>query len=168
MALHSAQCTQRQVHKQVGRRRAAGQRLVPSGESRAQCATWGARRKLLGTLRRGATTRPRRRNKAGARCARSAQCGIARNKIISGTHGATSRMATPREVAGDGRAGSATMGGRATKRCRRRSTKTVCNLGALREHLRITRRRNSAGRIVACRKTGEKRERNTRCGMARG
>ena len=81
------------------------------------------------------------RRKTGARRARSARCGMAT--------GEKKRWAAA--------------GGRAARCCRQRTAKTVRDLSARREHLRIWRaQRNNAGRIGGGRKTGARRARSAR------
>ena len=84
---------------------------------------------------------------------------MALGKITSGTHGATSHASTLHDASGHRRKkGWATADNRAKKCCRRRIAKPVCDVGAWHEHLWTSHaRRNSAGRIVANRKTGARR-----------
>ena len=120
-------------------------------------------------------------DRSETRVTRAVAWRLARSR--KGARVATSGAATPRDAAGKGREWRwATADGQATKRCQRCITKTVCKLGARREHLwtsqrgatpwaatsQATRREQDA--LKACDLHGALRHRkhNARWNVARG
>ena len=115
-----------------GRWPTAGQQGVAGGASRKWSANWARGAPIFRALQHGATVQAALLQAARPeRDARSARCGMAQGKITIGTRMAASGMATPRDAASDGQSRRwVAADNRATRRCRRRITKTVCNLGA--------------------------------------
>ena len=129
----------------------------------------GARQEHPWTPRRGATM-PTALSRAASpkRDARS-RCGVVCGEITSCMQRAALCTATPRAASGNAQHRHwAPEGGRATRRCRRTTTNTVCDKGALHEARRVGKTRKKRGvawravRTQAARK-GRRRDGRNAC-----